>query len=475
MSIKIQKSDDHGSFRLNGLLRKKGSYEIEYEGNSLGIRNIYNHVDVINPTHFSNWVNINDESYTDVATLEIDLVSLINTSGGGGALIRLSENDLGLDAWGRPKTITDKSLFSGLFTNNVSIKMWKEIFNGVERPITNATSVNGKLHLLAGANLNDVTVLDSYRNLRYQANRGHLYSTACYIINPTGAMIRDFGTFTEESGTFFRIKDDGVYAVVATTIDTVYSEREEKIDIGILDISKGHTYDIQFEWRGVGDYFFFIDLQLVHTMNFLGTGTELSMFNPSNPVAFRSTNLGDNDAMEFGCVDITSEGGTDPKGEYGSVSMDNEAGQIAIVGFNQPVMAVRSKKIVGGQRNTRDTLALLVSNYADNKCLMRVWATRDFTAITEGTQVWEDFGDGHLEYLVVDPDAVTKATFDVTKAHPAVFGARVGQDTTYASSALFEDRTDVYQTPGDMFIFTQHRENGTGAVVGCTYEFAEEI
>lgn len=391
--------------------------------------------------------------------------------------ININKNELGFDAWGRNKTVSDKSLFSGLFTKHVPVSTWKESFNGVEGPIINSTSVNGKLHVLAGSTLNDKTVLDTYRNLRYQANRGHLYSTAGYIINPTGDMVRDFGTFTEESGTFFRIKSDGVYAVVATTVDFVYSEREEKIQgVDSLDLSKGNTYDIQFEWRGVGDYFFFINLQLVHTMNFLGTGTELSMFNPSSPVSFRSTNLGDNDAMEFGCVDITSEGGTDPRGVYGSIGMDSPSGQIEITGYNQPIMAVRSKKIVGGLRNTRDTLALLVSNYADNKCLMRVWTTRDFTAITDNDQVWTDFGDGHLEYLVADPDVVgAKATFDTTKAYPAVFGARVGQDTTYSSSALFEGRTNVYQTPGDMFVFTQHRENGGTAIVGATYEFAEEI
>ena len=91
-------------------------------------------------------------------------------------------------------------------------------------------------------------------------------------------------------------------------------------------------------------------------------------------------------------------------------------------------------------------------------------------------EIWTDFGDGHLEYLIVDPDVVgTPATFDTTKAQPAIFGARVGQDNTYATSALFEGRTNIYQTPGEMFVFTGHRENGGGANMGVTYEFAEEI
>lgn len=398
-----------------------------------------------------------------------------NINDPGGQQVTLARNDLGYDAWGRPKGITDKSLFSGLFTKNIPKSIWKENINGTEGEPTNSTSLNGKLNVIAGATLNDITTLCTYRHLRYQANRGHLYSTAGFIINPTALMVRDFGTFTIESGTFFRVKSDGLYGVVATTYGGVYYEDERLIDTTGIDLTGGNTYDIQFEWRGVGNYKFFINLKEVMMFTYLGVGTELSMFNPSNPVCFRSTNLGDNDAMEFGCVDITSEGGENPKGVYGSVSMDNLSGQVAVSGYNQPVMAVRSKTTVNGLINTRDTLALLASAYSDNKSFMRIWATRDFTAINDGTQVWKDYGDGHLEYMIIDPGAGTPMTFDTTKAAPPVFGCRVGQDDTYASSALFEGRTNVYQTPGDMFIFTMHRENGGSAMVGVVYEFSEEI
>lgn len=392
--------------------------------------------------------------------------------------INISKNQLGYDAWGRAKIVNDKSLFHALFTQNVPIRSWKELFNDVERAPTNAVSKNGKLRLIAGATLNDKTVLESFRNLRYKPNRGHLYSTAGYILNPEGSMQRDFGTFTEESGVFFRVKSDGIFAVVATTVNAVYSENEQLIDTSSLtnfDLSKGNTYDIQFQWRGVGSYKFFINLKLVHEMDFIGTTTELTMFNPSNPVSFRSINLGDNYAMEFGCVDVTSEGGDDNGLTYGSISVNNESGQISITGYNQPIIAVRSKKTVVGLRNTRDVLALLASGYSDNKSMLRIWSTRDFTAINEGSQNWTDYGDGHLEYIILDPSETTPMTFDTSKAQPVIFGSRVGQDETYATSALFEGRTKIYQTPGDLFVFTIHRENGGLASVGITYEFAEEI
>lgn len=465
---------DNASFQIEAfgevVIKQKG-FQIFIHQDELMLVNKSDSSEIlVDFTIYSGWL-VDGASFSNVNDLQDALSDIVYF---GGKLLQ-ANNELTYDAWGRLKSIKDKSLFSGLFTSNVPVTMWREVFNGTERSITNSTSLNGKLRVVSGSFTNDVSTLESYRNIRYQPNRGHLYSTAGYIVNPSALMVRDFGTFTEESGVFFRIKSDGLYAVVATTINSVYQEDEQLIDTTGIDLSKGNTYDIQFQWRGVGDYKFFIDLKLVHTISYLGSLTELTMFNPSNPVAFRSVNLGDNDAMEFGCVDVTSEGGEPSRGQYGSVSMDNESGQVAISGYNQPVMAVRSKLTVNGFRNTRDTLALLASGYSDNKSMMRIWATRDFTAITDGTQTWQDFGDGHLEYMILDPTESTPMTFDTAKAYPAIFGSRVGQDTTYSTSALFEGRANVYQYVGDMFVYTMHRENGGSCNVGITYEFSEEI
>ena len=444
--------------------------------------NIGKYDNVIGYTSFGQLYDYLDGLFKGAGTVNLSDSSGTPISSENPLHVTNGSNELSSDAWGRPKSITDKTLFSGMFTANVPVSIWKEHFNDVERVPTNATSLNGKLSVLAGNNFQDVTKLSTFRHLRYQSNRGHLYSTAGYIVNPTSSMIRDFGSFTDESGVFFRVKSDGLYAVVATTVNDVYQEDERVIYTTAqlltegIDLSKGHTYDIQFEWRGVGDYFFYLDLKKVKSFNYIGTRTELTMFNPSNPVSFRSINFGGNDPMQFGCVDITSEGGEDPKGQYGSVSLTNESGQVTISGYNQPIIAIRSKLLFEGKTNTRDTLALLASAYSDTKSMLRVWSTRDFSAITPNDQTWSNFGDGHLEYIVYDqPDVTIPMTFDTTKAQPVVFGSRVGQDATYATSALFEGRTNVHLTSGDMFIFTVHRENGGTANVGVTFEFAEEI
>ena len=366
-----------------------------------------------------------------------------------------------------------------MWTFNVPVNIWKERLNGVEAPIIQAQSINGKLNIRPTSTLNDVTVLESYRNLRYKPNRGHLYSTAGYMLNPTAVMERDFGSFTKDAGVFFRIKTDGIYGVIATTNTGVYSEDERLIYTTAqlategIDLSKGNTYDIQFQWRGVGNYKFFINLKLVLEVELLGTTTNLSMFNPSAPCCFRTKNLGDDDAMEFGCVDITSEGGDDNGSEYGSIGIGTNEGEVSLTGYNAPVLAIRSKDLFGTFANTRDTLALLASAYGDQKCHFRIWATRDLTAITEGNSVWTDYGDAHLESIVLPATGGTMS-FDTAKAN-LIFGARVSADTTYATSALFEGRTNIYLSPGDMLVFTLHRETSGVMLSGVTFEFAEEI
>jgi hypothetical protein len=72
------------------------------------------------------------------------------------------------------------------------------------------------------------------------------------------------------------------------------------------------------------------------------------------------------------------------------------------------------------------------------------------------------------------PDITTPMSFNTTKAK-TVFGCRVDANSTYAKAALFEGRTNIWLTPGDLFVFTIHRENGGAANVGATIEFAEEI
>ena len=398
--------------------------------------------------------------------------------------------DLFLDAWGVPKVSMANSLFHGMFTFSVPDEFWFEQLNGVELPfIVNSTSVNGELNIASNGVLNDSVCLRTYRSPRYQPNRGHLYSASLFFDNPTLAGQRTCGIFTPESGVGIRLRGDGVdwfmYLVVRTTITGVTSDTEHLITNfpDGFDPSKGNIYDLQLQWRGVGNFKMFIGdastgaSKLVHTVNNLNVVNNLTVFNPALPIAYECINQGSDVVIRSGCVDVSSEGGSEDKGYYGSIGIDNDSGQVAISGFNVPILVVRNKLIVPANAliNTRDMIALLATAYSDQRSVMRVWATRDETAITLNDQVWIDSIDETIEYLQYDnPNVGTPMTFDTAKAK-LVFTARVDMDQSYSSSALFEGRTDIFQTPGDIFIFTVHRETGQACNVGVPYEYAEEV
>jgi hypothetical protein len=386
------------------------------------------------------------------------------------------KNELSFDAWGRPKSVIDRSILHGMFTFGIPVQQWYELNNGVEQAVfNNCTSESGALVVRAGATLNDDTILRTFRNPRYQPNRGYLYSTAAVIDNPTATMNRRFGVATDENGAFFSLESGVLYGVVRYTNGGAPIETKIALDTEGINLSKGNIFDIQFQWRGVGNYVFFINLKEVGRDENLGSTATLTMANPALPMFFEAENLGDNDAMRFGCVDVSSEGGEAGNLQYGSVSISNNNAEVSVSGLNQPIIAIRSKLIVNSRINTRDSQALAATAYADNKSIFRVWVTRDFSAITENNQVWKDFGDGHLEYLEYNNPVVgTPMTFDTTKAR-VQFSSRVNTNETFVTSAQFLEAAKIWLSPGDMFVFTMHRENAAALLAGVVYEFTEDI
>jgi len=239
-------------------------------------------------------------------------------------------------------------------------------------------------------------------------------------------MIRRWGTFTDDSGVFFELDNGDLFGVVRTTNGGVTTDDRFAIRTdatgNVFDLSKGNVFDIQYQWRGVGNYVFFVNLHEVRNSAYLGELTKLSMYNPALPLAFESINEGANDKMIVGCVDVSAEGGSNNGKTYGSMGIESQAGSVSVTGYNIPILVVRSKQNIGTLINTRDTLALYASAYGDNNAIFRVWKTRDATAITLNNQTWTNYRDGHLEYIVYDtPDVASPMAFNTAKASETAF------------------------------------------------------
>jgi hypothetical protein len=313
-----------------------------------------------------------------------------------------SFGDMTADAWGVPKVSIAHSLFHGIFTYDIPASQWF-MFEGAAQVYAslNIASVNSAGVVRANAARPSVT-LQSRDCPRYQPNRGHLFSTSIWCPSKTANGSRAWGMATTENGAYFRLKADGLlYACLRSGgVETL----EQVINTSGLpgfDVEKGSVYDIQYQWRGVGDYKFFINLVLVHTFKNLGTLTALSMENPALPAMFAADRATEDVTMFIGCVDISSENGSDdaihPHVAYANISRN---------GADLPVISIHNPLTVNGKTNTRTIYPTRFSLSCDKKAVFKVWRHRAPTLLTGETFV----GIGGGSFVETDsPDTVAGA------------------------------------------------------------------
>lgn len=380
--------------------------------------------------------------------------------------------DMALDAWGLQKMVHPHSLFHSAFTFDVPLKKWNSVVNGVEENLltsTLVTSVDGKLSVKTAANNGDVTYLHSRRHPRYQPNRGHVYSNSVIIPNPTDNAVEDFGLFTDSDGVFFRVHTDGkLYACLQSN---GVLEHEDLIkfpssfDDDPLDYSKGNVYDIQYQWRGSGNYRFFAGnpktgrIEVIHEIKNLNRLTNLTIQNPSLPAAYRVTSLGDAGEIQSGCVDITSEGGDDRHEQYQSAKVLDKS----ISGTDIPVLIIYSPHLIGTKMNTIDGRLARITGSADKRTIFQAWSTRDPTAFTGA--VFNSVGVG--SYVEFD---IAATAADINKLS-FITAFRVPANDSKALDNPAKENVDFFFIHGDYIVVTA---TVTGGLCDAVIEWGEE-
>lgn len=334
----------------------------------------------------------------------------------------MSSGELTKDAWGVGKVSVPYSLFHGMWTYDIPNNMWFTFENGVQTYASTAiASVGGAGHVGTTAAITAAR-LESRYCPRYQPNRGHLYSTALWAANKLADGVREWGMFTAENGVFFRLKSDGLlYAVRRSAGVEVYEQVIDTSLVSGFDVEKNNIYDIQFQWRGAGNYVFFIGdpvsgvSRKVHTMDLLGKLTTLSMENPALPVAYQCTRVTEDVTLNMGCVDVTAENGQRDSGQYSSAYTE----AVSVNGTNQPVIVIKIPPLINGRINTRDLELGRISVVCSKKATFKVWVTRDPTAIVGATFVTVNYGSFvESDSLYTSPGAVKATSVDTTKMRP---------------------------------------------------------
>jgi len=398
--------------------------------------------------------------------------------------------DIQRDAWGRPKAILDYSLFHGTWTFGVRDSIWEEyeVSGGSYTPLaqtgTYAVSSNGLLKVGSGTVASEGGYLRSKRNPRYQPNRGHLYSTAVILASPTADGRRKWGLFTEENGVYFELEGDGadwqMYACRLT--DGVV---ELRINITSMlpsgfDPSKGHVYDIQYQWRGVGNYKFFVDLQEVYLEAELGTRTTLSMRNPALPVAFESItdDAGVEVTIEAGCVDVASEGGQQEGRSFvsqsteGLVDVDDANSGSAALAIRVPRTVTLGSEVL---LNSIDAVASRLGTWCRDEAGVYVYVARDTIATNLAGLTWTNRPDANLSYIIGGHNTTLDVAFQLDRGNmQKVLEEWNDIEVKNVITNPAEDTAPFWITPGDILVVVIEPWSGTKEA-NCTIYLSEEF
>lgn len=381
----------------------------------------------------------------------------------------LGVGDLTVDAWGIQKVSHPVSLFASVFTFNIDPAVWFTYENGTQvYTSTDISSIDSAGSLLTTAT-NTTLLLESRECPRYQPNRGHLFSTALWCPNKANDGIRQWGVgVNSENGTGFRLKSDGLlYAVLMSGGVETLSEVIDTSSVSGFDVQKGNVYDIQYQWRGVGNYKFYINLTLVHTFANLGTLTALSMENPALPVHYYAERTTEDVQILIGCCDLASENG---ENNFHEVYNSSYAEGVS-VSSNTPVMVMHNPLQINSQTNTRTMTLARISVNCSKKAVFKVWMTRDETQITGETLV--ALGNGSfIETDSTDMDGTaTRATAVTIAGLNLVTSIPVEALTAREVTNPHRDRIEFPIVRGDYLIVTC---SASTASADCVVEFGEQ-
>lgn len=398
------------------------------------------------------------------------------------------ESDITSTAWGIRKASLDYSIFHALFTYDVPERIWNWRVNWVEEDISRNLNPRilsnwGTLNVVSDDVDWNTVCLQSRRHPRYQPNRGHLFSSSVFIYTASVTWIRRWGLYTQDSncdpvnGVLYEWDGTNLYGCIYSNWVEKTRDIIDTSTIPNFNIEKGNLFDIQFQWRWVGDYFFFLNQKLVHVVRNTGQLDEVSVANPGLPISFTNKTVWSVwTTIWVGCVDVTSEWGKKEGLTYSSFSNDIWVTQgRAVSGQDNPLLIIKSKDLYLGKINTRDVEFLRLSVSSDQKSIGKVYITRDPTAIwgTVGLNLQDKFSDSVLEYQDCTNLSTTELTFDKTKAI-LFYSSRVPQDGTLQVWNPSEN-VEVILTAWDYLVLTWEREQGWNANMFWTLEFWEEI
>lgn len=358
-----------------------------------------------------------------------------------------------------PKYSQDFSQVSGLFTFDIPDAIFKvhEKINGVVHTYASsddavyAKSVDSELVCEAGPNTGDITIVHTKRHPRLHPNRGLIFSPSAFVdsYDLTGAEI-EYGIFNLDGDTL-EIRDGitVVYLKSAAKYEIyarVYSKGIKKYDVlvdpaqisrldgkdGGFIPAQGHLLDIQGQWRGVGNWVWWLsspydgESHVVHTFAALNDLNNLSVSNPAMHAGFIARNNGAPGKIRAGCIDVSSEGGGDDIQVPRQVGTNDDVNTSA---SGTVLLAFRVPPVFKDKLNTRDIqiYSFLASCVARARVHVYVYSSEDGIRLTKGAGIpivdadWTQAPAGScVQYIDNSVSPLLITGFDETGIAPVV-------------------------------------------------------
>ena len=379
----------------------------------------------------------------------------------------LGAGDDSLSAYGLQKVVNDVSLFHSAFTFDVSPILWTYHDDDVEvATTTRATSMGGRLDVTSGATAGNSCYIKGRRHPRYQPNRGLKWASSIGFKGANKDGIIKVGLLEEgENGIYFKTIGDGnLYAcVLSNGIETHAELITFPFDI---DIEKGNNYDIQVQWRGIGDikYTAFNPStglgEVVHFIRLLGTLDEkVGVENPALPAAYYTENVTEEVNVWAGCVDITSEGGVLSREQYASTSVS------ATVSTGDAIIELRQPELINGKANSRDILPSRITVSSNKKVDVDLYQARNSVGVTGGS--YATFYNGSYVERNTTITSVTVGSMNLLRTF------NVPANLTSVMEVPTRETTDFALVAKDSLVLVC--TTGSVAVVDVTIEWGEEI
>jgi len=255
---------------------------------------------------------------------------------------------------------------------------------------------------------------------------------------------------------------------------------QDVLDEGI-DIEKEHLYDIQSQWRGAGNAFFYVDFKLIHTHVNTGVGVKPIISNPALPIYFRSENKGDEVSMLMGCADLTSEGGNIDKIEYTPIVNDPQYPIVtqSINADDRVLLVAHSPQFFKGRHNTRDVQALRVSSSANKNSFIKVYLSRN-PIWANGSLLLKERIDGSAilydNALNATDTGIRTPLLELDRSSASLISARrIKEDNSISIDNPSDTKIDFTLTHGDYFIVTGSYEKTGTSEMFSIIELGEEI